>query len=240
MSFRRLLSIAAASSAVLVAVPTTPAGAAPAGGCPYPPNRPVLSLTVTPTTVNSLHAFSEFGRFHQNNGSNCGIRNASIQLQRRALINGEPSGVWTTWKTVTTGSQGYFSTTRAPFKNEQERAVFYKAGSFPTTGSSIINVNVRVYLTKYVTTPAGCKIRLTGRTTPRLSRRTVFIQSRGPRGHFQGWSTVGQTLTHSDGTYSTSAVAKCGQTYNLSAFIYGSLVNKPGRSWTTFGITPHH
>lgn len=238
--FRRLLSIAAIGSALVVAVPSMPAGAAPAGGCPYPPNRPVLSLTVSPTTVNSLHAFSEFGRFHQNNGSNCGIRNASIKLQRRSLINGEPSGAWTTWKTVTTGNQGYFSTTRAPFNNEQERAVFYKAGSFPTTGSSIINVNVRVYITKFVSTLSGCRIRLTGRTTPVVPRRHVFIQSRGPLGHFQGWFTIGETTTHSDGTYFTTAVAKCGQTYNLSAFIYGSLVNKPGRSWTTFGIKPHH
>lgn len=240
MSFRKLLSIAAVGSALAVAAPALPAGAAPSGGCPYPPNRPVLSLTVSPTTVNSAHAISEFGRFHQNNGGNCGIRNASIKLQHRALVNNKPSGSWTTWKTVTTGSQGYFSASRVVFKNEQERAVFYKAGSFPTTGSSVITENVRIWITKAVTTPAGCKIKLTGKTTPVQARRTVFIQSRGPKGSFQGWSTIGHTTTHSDGTYSTSAVAKCGQTYNLSVFIYHSSVNASGRSATTFGIKPHH
>ena len=240
MSLRKLLSIAAVGSALAVAAPALSAGAAPSGGCPNPAARPVLSLTVTPTTIKSAHAISESGRFNQNAGSSCGIKNASVKLQRRALVNNKPSGSWTTWKTVTTGSQGYFSASRIVFNNEQERAIFFKAGSFPTTVSAVTTENVHIWITKAVTTPAGCKIRLTGKTTPVQKGRHVFIQSRGPQGKFQGWSTIGQTTTHSDGTYSTSAVAKCGQSYNLSVFIYHSAVNASGRSATTFGITPHH
>jgi hypothetical protein len=240
MSVRRLLSIVSIGSALALAAPALPAGAAPSGGCPSPSSSPVLSLTVAPTTIKAAHTISASGRFHQNNGSSCGIKDASVKLQRRALVNGKPSGSWTTWKTVTTGSLGYFSAKRMVLNNEQERAIFFKAGSFPTTVSKVFTENVRIWITKAVTTPAGCKIRLTGKTTPVQAKRRVFIQSRGPQGKFQGWFTIGQTTTHSDGTYSTSAVAKCGQTYNLSVFMYPSSVNTSGRSATTFGIKPHN
>src|SRR5437764_2786865 len=94
-------------------------------------------------------------------------------------------------------------------------------------------------LTKHVTTLSGCKIHYTGTTTPVKANRKVFIQSRGPKGHFQGWTTIGSTRTDNKGRYATTAAANCATTYNLSTFIYGDKHNQAGRSGTTFGIKPH-
>ena len=238
MSIRKLLTVAATGSAVAVAVvvPALPGAAAPSGGCPYPPNRPVLSLTVSPATVVATHPVAAFGKFTQNN---CGIKNATVVLQHRALVSGKPSGSWHNAGSLVTTANGTYTFTRAPLYNEQERVVFNKAGSFPTTISPIRSILVRTKVTFNDSTLAGCKIKLSGRTNPVKSLRTVKIQSRGPAGHFHGWTTVASTKTNKSGVYSFAPTAKCGTTYNLSALIGADSVNGYGRSRTIFGIKTH-
>ena len=238
MSIRKLLSFAATGSAIAVAVvvPALPGAAAPSGGCPYPPNRPVLSLTASPATVIATHNVTAFGKFTQNN---CGIGNASIVLQHRALVSGKPSGPWTTVKTVTTTSQGTFSVTSAPRKNEQERVVFNKAGSFPTTTSVIRSVLVRPHLSFNDTTLSTCRVHVSGKVIPLKANRKIKIQSRGAAGHFKGWTTVWSAFTNSKGVYSSTHTLKCGATYNLSTLVAADSVNGWGRSRTIFGIKTH-
>ena len=238
MSIRKLLTIAATGSAVAVAVvvPAMPGAAAPSGGCPYPPNRPVVSLTVSPATVVATHVVTAFGKFSQNN---CGIHNGKMVLQHRALVGGKPSGSWSNVKSVLTSAQGTYTMASAPQKNEQERVVFTKAGSFPTTISPIRSVLVRTHLSFNDKTLAGCKIQMSGRTIPVKANRAVKIQARDPKGQFAGWTQVAKTFTDKSGVYSFTKTAACNTTYNLSALIGADSVNGYGRSRTIFGIKTH-
>jgi hypothetical protein len=195
----------------------------------------VLTLTVSPGTVTGAAAATLSGSFKQNS---CGIGNAKIHVQSRPLVNGNPAGTWKTFVVVTTNKSGGWKTTDAPMRDVRVRAFFNKASSYPTTFSPVRSLLDAIRITKHVTTPAGCKIHLTGSTTPVKANRKVLIQQRGPKGQFQGWTTIGSTVTHNDGTYATTAAAKCSQTYNLRAFMNGDKINEAGRSGTTFGIQP--
>lgn len=236
MFVRKVATVALIAGSALM-LPALPGQAAPSGGCPYPPNRPVLSIGLSPATVSAGSATIIFGTFKQNN---CGIRNATILLQRRALINGQPSGSWFTYTTRTTNTNGVWSQAAAPMVNRQVRAVFNATGKYPRTVSRVVTLFVRTRITIHPTTLSRCRIQLTGLTLPAKSNRRVFIQQRGPKGQFQGWSTIGSTKTRSGGKYLTIAAAKCGTTYNLGVFIYGDATNLAGRSGTIFGIKPHH
>jgi hypothetical protein len=238
MSLRTLLSVAATGSAMAVAVvvPALPGAAAPSGGCPYPPNRPVLSLTVSPATVVATHVVTAFGKFAQNN---CGIKNASIVLQHRSLVKGKPSGAWHNVKTRVTTAQGTYVINSAPQANEQERVVFNKAGSFPLTISAVRSVLVRTHLSFNDKTLSACRISMTGRTIPVKANRTVRIQARDPKGQFAGWTNVARTTTNSSGVYKVTKTAQCGQTFSLSALVGADSHNGYGRSRTVFGIKTH-
>jgi len=237
MSFRKLMFVAAVGSALAVAAPALPGQAAPSGGCPYPPNKPVMTFTVTPATVYASHSVSQFGKMSQNG---CGIKNASMIIQRRALVSGKPSGSWTTLKTVTTNTNGVFSSTRFPMHNEQERVVFKAAGGFPGLTSVIRTVTVRTHLSFNPTEPGSCNVHIVGRTIPKKAGRVVKIQSRGAKGHFNGWTTLWKTTTNSKGVYSTTHTLTCGKAYNLSALIGSDSTNSTGRARTIFGIKPVH
>src|SRR5437763_7826450 len=124
MLARKVISTVAIAGGLLVA-PALPSQAAPSGGCPYPPHRPQLAMTVSPTTVSGAQAGSIFGSFKQNN---CGIHNGRIHAQSRPLVNGKPSGSWKTFAVVTTDKNGLWKTTYQPGENEQGRAFFWKSG----------------------------------------------------------------------------------------------------------------
>jgi len=236
MRARKLFSIVAIAGGMLV-LPVLPAQAAPSGGCPTPPASPVLSLKLNPSTVRGTAASIVGGTFTLNG---CAISGAKIHVQTRPLVSGKPAGTWKTVATVTTGTHGGWRTSLAPGHNVRVRSFFSKTGSFPTTFSSVQTLLDAIRITMHPTTPSGCKIHLTGATTPVQANRRVYIQSRGPQGHFQGWTNVGTSKTHSDGTYSTTAVANCATTYNLRVFMYGDSTHAAGHSATTFGIKPHH
>jgi len=235
MRARQIITTVAIAGGLLIA-PALPSQAAPSGGC-SPQNNPVLSLKLTPALVRGNASSVVSGSFLQNA---CAIRNARIHVQTRALVNGKPSGIWKTFTVVTTNTNGVWKTSVAPGQNVRVRAFFSKAGAFPTTFSSVQTLLDAIRITMHPTTPGGCKIHLTGATTPTKANKKVFIQSRGPKGHFQGWTSVGSTMTHSDGTYSTSAVANCATTYNFRVFMYGDAHNAAGHSATIFGIKPQH
>ena len=241
MSIRKLLTVAATGSAVAVAVvvPALPGAAAPSGGCPYPPNRPVLSLTVSPATVVATHKVTAFGKFSQNN---CGIKNGQMVLQHRALVSGKPSGAWSNVagvKPVLTTAQGTYTFASYPRKNEQERVVFNKSGSYPTTISAVRSVLVRTFVGFGDTAGSGCAVNVSGVTKPVKANRKVKIQNRGPAGHFNGWTTVWTAVTNSKGVYNSTHTLACGTTYNLSALVAADTVNGWGRSRTIFGIKTH-
>jgi hypothetical protein len=234
MLARKIVSTVVIAGGLLLA-PALPTQAAPSGGCPSPPNRPVLTMTASPGTVTGAQAATLAGSFKQNS---CGIVNAKVHVQSRPLVNGQPAGTWKTFVVVTTNKSGGWKTTYAPMQDVRVRVFFSKAGRYPTTFSPVRSLLDAIRITKHVTTPAGCKIRLTGSTTPVKANRKVFIQQRGPKGQFQGWTTIGSTLTHNDGAYATTAAATCGKTYNLRAFMKGDAHNEAGHSGTTFGIQP--
>ena len=235
MRARQIVSTVAIAGGLLVA-PALPSQAAPTGGCPTPANRPVLAMTLNPTSVRGNAATAVTGSFTQNG---CGIGSAKIHLQTRPLVNGKPAGTWKTVTVTTTGAKGLWKASLAPGHNVRVRAFFSKAGSFPTVFSSVRTLLDAIRITMHSSTLSGCKIHLTGTTTPVQANRKVLVQQRGAKGAFQGWFTIGSTQTHSDGTYSTTAAATCGNTYNLSVHIASSATNAAGRSGTTFGIRPH-
>lgn len=231
---RKIATTVAAASALLV-VPALPGQAAPSSGCPYPINRPVLSLSATPATVIASHNETAYGKFSQNS---CGIKNATITLQRRALVNGKPSGSWTTFATLTTNKNGAFATTRKPLRNEQQRAVFTKSGKFASTTSKSITVHVRDRITATLKNTAPCLLAVSGGTYPAKARHTVYIQTRGPVGHFNGWTTLWTATTGSKGGFSTSHKLTCGKTYNISVWIRPDATDLGNRTATVYGVKP--
>lgn len=235
MRARQILSTVAIAGGLLAA-PALPAQAAPSGGC-APANAPVLSMIINPTTVRGAAAATIKGAFKQNS---CAITNAKVHVQSRPLVNGKPAGSWKTVAVATTNANGVWKTSLAPGVNVRVRAVFPQAGAFPRTVSSVQTLLDAIRITMHTTTPGSCKIHFTGTTTPVQANRVVHIQSRGAKGHFQGWTNIGSTMTHGDGTYSTTAAADCATTYNLRAHISGTSTNAPGNSGTTFGIKPQH
>lgn len=245
MSMRKVLVVATLAATAAAVVPALPGAAAlasqgapaPGGGCSYPPNKPVLTLTASPTTVVASQTLKAFGKFTQNN---CGISGASIAYQRRALVNGKPSGSWHTMRTLTTNSSGSYSTSRRPLTNEQERTVFTHAGSFPTTVSNIVTIHVSEHISINPTTESGCRIHISGSNYPAKANRKLLIQNRGPQGHFNGWKTLWSTTTGSEGRYSTTHTLACNKTYNLSLYTSADSTNTAGRSRTVFGIKTHH
>jgi hypothetical protein len=236
MRFAKMAIVGLAAGGLLT-VPTVAASAAPSGGCPSPANAPVLTLSASPATVIAAHNATASGKFTENS---CAITGATIKLQRRALVSGKPSGAWTTFATVTTGPKGGFSAGHAPTVNERQRAVFAASGRFPATVSKAVTVTVKTAVTVSITTLSNCRIMLTGRTTPAKANRTFAIQSRGPKGAFTGWSTIGHFHTTSTGTYKTIGAAACGTTYNLAVTIAGDATNATGRSRTVYAVKPHH
>src|SRR3954452_20039984 len=133
MFARKIISTVAIAGGRLVA-PALPSQPAPSGGCPYPPHRPVLAMTVSPATVSGAQAASVFGSFKQNN---CGIRNGSIHVQSRPLVNCKAAGSWKTCTVVTTDKNGLWKTTYQPGQSVRLRAFFNKSGKYPTPFSSV-------------------------------------------------------------------------------------------------------
>jgi len=231
---RKLALVAAVVSGTFV-LPALPTQAAPTGGCPYPPSRPVLALTVSPTTVVAGHGEVVFGQFSHNN---CGIGHAAIAVQRRLIVDGSPSGSWTTIRHVTTSSKGIFVIARSSIHQEELRAVFTKAGAFPTTTSAAIPVSVLEHITAHVSTVAPCRVHISGSTYPAKAHRRVLIQNRGAEGHFHGWSNVWTATTNSHGDYSTTHRLTCNRTYNLSMWIGHDATDRGNRTNTWFGVKP--
>jgi hypothetical protein len=238
MSFRRLISIGAlaASAAVL---PALPGHADPTTGrCPnpdYPTNSSKLSLSVSPHTVTAGRSVSAFGALRKND---CAIKGARIRIERKRIVNGAATGGWALVKRTTTDKNGLYLTSVAPLHNEFLRARFAGTsdGKFQPATSGRTAVKVRTKITEAAAKGAGCKITLTGATTPAKANHLVTIQKRGPKGHFHGWNTFASGRTGRTGQYSITKTATCGTTYNLSALIAKDSTNLGGRSATIFGI----
>ena len=224
-------------AAGLLPVLALPGQAAPSGGCPSPPNRPVLSITASPATIIAGASSTAFGKFTQNS---CGIGNGAVVLRHRALVNGKPSGAWSRVTSVTTNTKGAWSAKYAPTHNQQVQAVFWATGKYVTTYSSIITLGVRDAATITAKNFGGCKELISGQTSPVKANRPVFVQSRGPSGHFKGWTTMFESRTNSKGRYSVAVPLKCGSTYNLAMYVAHDATNLAGRSRTIFGIKPVH
>lgn len=236
MSFRRLISVGvlAASAAVL---PALPGQAAPStGSCSnadYPTNATSLSLTLTSQKVTAGQSITAFGELRKNS---CAVRGATIRIERRRLVNGTATGSWALVTSATTRPNGLYFATFAPMHNELVRAHFTGASDFPRAFSPSVTVKVRERITESATRRSGCRITLSGSTTPAKANHTVTIQRRGPKGHFHGWKFFARGTTNRHGHYSITKTARCGATYNLSALINSDSTNLGGRSATIYGI----
>lgn len=233
---RRILAVTGLAAGLLPAL-ALPGQAAPSGGCPYPPNRPVLSISASPSTIIAGANATAFGKFTQNS---CAITNAAVVLRHRAFVNGKPSGSWSRVTVVSSSAKGVWAARYAPARNQQLQAVFWATGKFPTTYSRIITLGVRDALTIAARNFGSCKELVSGQTSPVKANRRVFVQSRGPSGHFRGWTTMFEGRTNAKGRYSMAVPLKCGSTYNLAIYIAHDATNLAGRSRTVFGIKPVH
>ena len=227
MSLRRFVSVAAiATSAVLL--PALPGGAAPStGSCnPYPPSAgETLTIDASPRTVTAGQQVLVFGSFTQ---GGCPISGATIRIQRRYLVNGVPQGSWVTIASATTTSHGTYGTTTHPLRNERLRAHFAATGGFATANSNTVDVFARTRITESVSKLSGCRLAISGGTTPHKVGRTVKIQNKTSTGQH----TVATATTNSRGRYSLTKTFTCGKLYHLSAYISGDSINRAGRSGT--------
>ena len=219
----------------LVPALALPGQAAPSGGCAGSSSSPVLSIGLTPPAVIAGASSTAFGKFTQNS---CAISGAVVALRHRALVNGQPSGAWSRVGTFTTNAKGAWHVADAPARNEQVQAVFRASGKYPTTFSNIVALNVHTQLTMTRKNFGSCKVLVAGQTSPSKANRRVFVQSRGPSGHFKGWTTMFESRTNDKGRYSVLLPLSCGKTYNLAVSIAHDATNLAGRSPTIFGIKP--
>ena len=212
------------------------AQAAPSGGCPGASGSvPTLSIGLTPSSVIAGASSTAYGKFTLNS---CAITGAVVALRHRAVVNGQPSGAWSRFGTFTTNAKGAWHVSAAAMRNQQVQAVFRQTGKFPTTFSNIIALGVHTQLTIARTNFAKCKVLVAGQTSPAKANRRVFVQSRGPAGHFKGWTTMFESRTNDKGRYSVLLPLSCGQSYNLAVSIAHDATNLAGRSRTLFGIKP--
>jgi hypothetical protein len=214
---------------------TLPATAAPTGGCPSPSNRPVLSIGGSPSTIIAGASSTAFGKFTENG---CAIGNAAVVLRHRAFVNGKASGTWRRVTVVTTTSKGVWSVKYAPAHNQQLQAVFWGTGRYARTYSTMLTLRVRDRLSIAARNFGSCKELVSGQTSPVKANRRVFVQSRGPAGHFKGWTTMFESRTNAQGRYSIAVPLTCGSTYNLAVYIAHDATNLAGRSRTLFGLKP--
>jgi hypothetical protein len=233
MSLRRIVSLTAiAATAALL--PALPGNATPStSGCtPYPPSGAGQSLTIdaTPRTVTAGQQVFAFGSFTK---GGCPVHGATIVLQRRFLVNGTPSGLWASVASTTTTSHGTYAATTRPFRNEQLRAHFVASNGFHSSWSNTVNLYARTRITEAVSKLSGCRLTISGSTTPHKANRTVKIQKKTSTGQH----TVAWVTTNSTGHYSKTKSFSCGVTLHLSAFIAGDSINKAGRS-ATVSVTP--
>ena len=231
---RRSLVVVALAAGFVPAMAVS-SQAAPSGGCPSPANAPVLSVALAPSAIAAGASSTVTGRFTQNS---CGIVGATVAVRHRALVNGKPSGAWSRVTAVTTNAKGGWSAKYAPIHNQQVQAVFRATGKFPTTYSKILTLGVRDTATITAKNFGSCKELISGQTSPVKANRPVFVQSRGPSGHFKGWTTMFESRTNSKGRYSVAVPLKCGSTYNLAIYVAHDATNLAGRSRTIFGIKP--
>src|SRR3954452_25272101 len=106
MSVRHAVAVGALAAGLLALPVASSQAAAPTSNCShpeYPPSKPKLTLTLSPSMVTAGQSSTAMGSFTQNK---CYIRGAKIQLQKRYLINGKPSGSFKTFTTVTTDNHG--------------------------------------------------------------------------------------------------------------------------------------
>lgn len=232
---RRTLVVIALAAGLVPAL-ALPGQAAPSGGCPSSSSSaPTLSIGLTPASVIAGASTTAFGKFTLNS---CAITGAAVSLRQRALVNGQPSGAWTRLGTFTTNAKGGWHVAATPTRNEQVQAVFRGTGKYPTTFSNMVALNVHTLLTIARSNFSQCKVLVAGQTTPAKANRRVFVQSRGPSGHFKGWTTMFESRTNDKGRYSVLLPLSCGKSYNLSVSIAHDAANLAGRSRTIFGIKP--
>ena len=229
----RKIVVSAAVAAGLLAVPALPSQAAPSGGCPYPPHRPQLALSATPATTVAGQTTFVFGSFKQNN---CGIHNGQIHVQSRPVVDGQATGSWATFAVPTTDSNGLWATHFAPKHDVLVRAFFWQSGVYPTTYSPSALVNVSDHLSLTAGRTTLCTVKVSGQTSPVKANRRIFVQNRGPKGQFNGWTTLWETRTNANGAYSSTHTLPCGSTYNLATYIAHDATNTAGRSHTVYGI----
>jgi hypothetical protein len=234
--FARRAAVVAATAVALITLPVIPSSATPSGGCAYPPNPPVLTIDLSPRVIIAGHLSEVFGHFTQNN---CGIQNAIIAIQRRELVNSQPFGSWATVEDATTDSSGIYTNVVDPRTNEQLRAVFQAAGRFPSTLSSTATLEVRTNIDLSASAKSLCAVHISGTTSPAKPFRTIAVQTQGPAGHFNGYTSLWYPKTDKFGHYSSTHTLKCGTTYNLSTYIGPDSINLAGRSPTVFGIRTH-
>ena len=243
MSFRRLISVGALAAATAVVLPALPGQAAPSvGSCKnanYPTNSSTVTLSVTPRTVTAGRSMTAFGDLHKNS---CAIKGATIRIARQRVVNGVATGGWMRVATATTDRHGLYLVSITPRHNELLRARFAGTsdGTFKPDTSDNVRVSVRTKITEAARKGSNCTITLSGATTPVKAGKTVTIQKRGAKGHFHGWHFFASGKTGKGGRYSITKTAKCGSTYNLSAFIAKTATNLSGRSATIFGIKATH
>jgi hypothetical protein len=243
MSIRRLLIIAAAAGSLAVGA-TAPVVAAtnapptvPPGCSGYTPNNPKLTLTVTPLVTTSTHHITAAGTLKV---GKCPIRNATISLKAKPLVNGVPTGSYVVVKQTTTNSQGAYSMSRVVFRNARYLTYFRHAGGFSSVTSPTPRPDVLVHIRLSMATAklSACRIHFHGGTSPNKPGRTIKIQNRGPKGSFNGWKTLGTATTNSNGNYTKTLTLSCSKTYNLSGRIEGDSRNLFGRAKTIFGVKP--
>ena len=233
MSLRRIVSVAAIATSALL-VPALPGGATPStGNCnPYPPAAgQTLTIDASPRVVTATQQVLVFGSFSR---GGCPISGATIKIQRKFLVNGAPSGTWTTIATATTTSHGTYAVATHPVRNERLRAHFTGTSGFGTSNSNTVDVLVRTKITESVSKLSGCRLTISGGTTPHKVGRIVRIQNKTATGQHN----VATATTNSHGNYSLTKKFVCGKTYHLSAYIFADSINRSGRSGSVT-VTPH-
>lgn len=155
------------------AASVSPRLAATCVGYGYGQTAPVVNFSVSPSVITARQTVSAFGWVGQNG---CGLPGETVVLQRRALVNGQPTGALVTAGTATTDSDGLFAIPFTPWFNTVVRVAVPANNAHGALFSTNRNVYVRPQIT--VSRPAGPHTQaqvISGTVAPNKSGRLISL-----------------------------------------------------------------
>jgi hypothetical protein len=188
---------------------------APPEGLDYA-TQPSAMLTASDTEFGIVAALRDNG---------CSVPGATASVASRDAGTSQ----FSTRRTGTTNSQGYFDFRVAPPRTTYLRGAVAIGDESAQTDPVLRTV--RPFVRATFTSASGCAMVAAGSTYPAKPNHPVWLQRRiSQNGMESGYLTLQRGVTNSDGRFRLAYTAPCGADYALAAYVPASATNTAGRS----------